>query len=68
MLYKDIEIGKTYRTQSLGKIVEVKVTAKVKTKNYYRVEYDYSEPTVFGCTKGWQFSKYSHKFNFEPVD
>lgn len=54
MLFKDIKVGKTYKVESLGKIVNVKVTAKSKYNNIRRVEYEYPEMNIFGCTKGWQ--------------
>ena len=57
MLFKDIKVGETYEVKSLGKIVNVKVTEKLKNKNFYRVEYAYPEMNYFGCTKGWQFSE-----------
>lgn len=55
MLFKDIRVGETYKVESLGKIVNVKVTAKLKKGNLHRVEYEYPEMNMFGCTKGWQF-------------
>lgn len=54
MLFKDIKVGETYKVESLGKIVNVKVTAKSRNNNIRRVEYEYPEMNIFGCTKGWQ--------------
>jgi hypothetical protein len=54
-IMKQFEVGKTYKVESLGKIVKVKVTEKLKNKNFCRVEYAYPEMNCFGCTKGWQF-------------
>ena len=54
MLFKDIKVGQTYEVKSLGESVNVKVTAKRKYGNIRRVEYEYPEMNIFGCTKGWQ--------------
>ncbi len=67
MIYKDIKVGQTYEVKSLGRIVKVKVTEKRKYKNYYRVEYEYPEMNIFGCTKGWQFSDTSIFQNFRAI-
>lgn len=57
MLFKDIKVGQTYEVRSLGEIVKVKVTKKLKHTCFYRVEYEYPEMNFLGCTKGWQFSE-----------
>ena len=67
MLFKDIKVGQTYKVRSLGKIVKVKVTEKLKNKNFYRVEYAYPEMNCFGCTKGWQFGNTADFPNIRTV-
>jgi hypothetical protein len=67
MLFKDIKVGKTYEVKSLGEIVRVKVTEKLRTKDFCRVEYEYPEMNMFGCTKGWQFDKAGVFTNMIPV-
>lgn len=56
MLFKDIKVGETYKVESLGKIVNVKVVGKSKVKGFYVVKYEYPEMNIFGCAKGKQFS------------
>ena len=67
MLFKDIKVGETYKVESLGKIVNVLVTAKSKDNNIRRVEYEYPEMNIFGCTKGWQFGNGSDFPNIMPL-
>lgn len=67
MLYKEIKIGQTYKVESLGQIVIVKVTAKRNINDIRRVEYEYPEMNIFGCTKGWQFGNGSDFPNIMPL-
>ena len=64
MLYKDIKIGNVYKTRSIGYLVKVKITGKKRTKNFYKLEYQYVDEHPFGYTTGWQFSE---SFNFSNV-
>lgn len=67
MLFKDIKVGETYKVESLGKIVNVKVTAKSRNNNIRRVEYEYPEMNIFGCTKGWQMGNTADFPNIMPI-
>ena len=67
MLFKNIKVGKTYEVRSLGEIVKVKVTGKLKNKNFYCVVYAYPEMNCFGCTKGLQFNNTADFPNIRTV-
>lgn len=67
MLFKDIKVGETYKVGSLGKIVNVKVTAKSRNNNIRRVEYEYPEINIFGCKKGWQMGNTADFPNIMPI-
>ena len=68
MDYKNIKKGETYQTRSMGQIVKVKVTNKVKKENFYKLEYEYITENLFGFTKGWQFSETTDFPNINAVD
>ena len=68
MLYKDIKVGATYKTQSLLQDIEVKIVAKKKVQDYYRIEYEYPKNfQPWGATKGWQFSHGQHFPNIQNL-
>lgn len=55
MTYSEVKVGAKYIVKSFGDFVVVTVTEKKHYNGYYRVEYEYPEMNLFGCTKGWQF-------------
>ena len=67
MLFNEIKVGETYKVESLGKIVNVKVTAKSRNNNIRRVEYEYPEMNILGCKKGWQMGNTADFPNIMPI-